>query len=224
MHDIQKILLKRLLQQNGQRYSTLTVGYNFDDNIVFHLKQLTSHKLIEKLNGNYLITAEGVKTITQYDLTTIKDLGFKTFFIGFLCNFEDQYLIKDHPNGHNNFYNLPSGKPRFGEPIGNALVRTFEENTGVVLKPNDFEYQSLHLKTVKTSEGEVLFDDAFAIYAVEIKLSQKTIMKLIKNVSWKNKDEIKSLQNRWPEIDFCVIENDKVSYRSYEVKSDYILK
>ncbi len=223
LHDIQKILLKRLLQQNGQKYSTLTVGYNFEDNIVFHLKQLISHNLIEKLNGNYLITAEGIKTITQYDLTTIKDLGFKTFFIGFLCNFEDQYLIKEHPTESKNFYNLPSGKPRFGEPIDTALIRTFEENTGIVLKASDFEYKSLHLKTVKTSDGEVLFDDAFTIYQVNINLQQKDSMKLNKQISWKSTKDIESLSDRWPELDLLILQGDKTTYRTYEFVSDYVL-
>lgn len=224
MHDIQKILLKRLLQQNGQKYSTLTVGYNFEDNIVFHLKQLTSRKLIEKLHSNYFITAEGVKTITQYDLTTIKDLGFKTFFIGFLCNLEDQYLIKEHPTEHSNFYNLPSGKPRFGEPIDNALVRTFEENTGITLKPSSFVYKSLHLKTVKTSDGEVLFDDAFAIYQVNIDLKQKDSMKLHKQITWKSTKDIEVLSDRWPELDLLILQGDKTAYLSYEFVSDYIFR
>ena len=223
MHDIQKILLKRLLQQNGQKYSTLTVGYNFEDNIVFHLKQLISRKLVEKNNGNYLITAEGAKTITQYDLTTIKDLGFKTFFIGFLCCSENQYLIKEHSTEHSNFYNLPSGKPRFGEPIDDVLVRTFEENTGIILKPSDFEYKSLHLKTVKTSSGEVLFDDAFAIYQVNVDLKQKDSMKLHKQISWKSVTDIESLSDRWPELDLLILKRDKTAYRTYEFISDYVL-
>lgn len=223
MHDIQRILLKRLLLQNGQKYSPLTVGYNFEDNIVFHLKQLTSRKLIEKLHGNYLITAEGVKIIAQYDLTTIKDLGFKTFFIGFLCNIEDQYLVKEHPTEHSNFYNLPSGKPRFGEPINAALVRTFEENTGITLKPSDFEYKSIHLKTVNTSSGEVLFDDAFAIYQAIIKLRQKDSMKLHKQISWKSTKDIESLSDRWPELDLLILQGDKTTYQVYEFTSDYVL-
>lgn len=223
MHDIQKILLKRLLQQNGQKYSALTVGYNFEDNIVFHLKQLISRNLIEKLHSNYFITAEGVKTITQYDLTTIKDLGFKTFFIGFLCNFEDQYLIKEHSTEHSNFYNLPSGKPRFGEPINDALVRTFEENTGIVLKPSNFEYKALHLKTVKTSDGEVLFDDAFAIYQVNIDLKQKDSMKLHRQITWKSIKDVEVLSDRWPELDLLILQGDKTAYRAYEFVSDYVL-
>jgi len=223
MHEIQKILLKRLLTQNGQKYSFLTVGYDFEDNIVFHLKQLISKGLIKKIDDKYSITAEGVKTITDFDLPTIQDTGYKTFFIGFLCCFQDKFLIKEHPTETSNFYNLPSGKPRFGESIENALVRTFESNTGTTLNRNDFKFRSLHLKTVKTSQEDVLFDDAFAIYTVNITEEQKEKMKLHKQISWKSVNEIQELSNRWPEIDICVLKNDLSPYLSYDVLSDYIL-
>ncbi len=223
MHETQKILLKRLLTQNGQRYSSLTVGYDFDDNVVFHLKQLINKGLMKKEADKYLITLEGIKVITDYDLLTIEDTGYKTFFVGFLCNFGDKYLIKEHPTETTNFYNLPSGKPRFGESIDIALIRTFESNTGITLNKKDFKFRSLHLKTVKTSLGETLFDDAFTIYTVEINQKQKERMKLHKQISWKSIGEIQKLSNRWPEIDICILKNDSSPYLSYELKSDYIL-
>lgn len=223
MHEIQKILLKRLLTQNGQRYSYLTVGYDFDDNVVFHLKQLINKRLVKKEADKYLITVEGVKVITDYDLPTIEDTGYKTFFIGFLCNCGDEFLIKEHPTETTNFYNLPSGKPRFGESIEKALIRTFDSNTGILLDEHDFKFRSLHLKTVKTSLGETLFDDAFTVYTLEINQKQKEKMKLHKQISWKSIGEIQKLSNRWPEIDICILNKDISPYLSYEVKSDYIL-
>jgi len=224
MHEIQKIVLKRLLVQNKQRYSVLTVGYDFEDNIVFHLKQLISKGLVKKDNDKYLITIDGVKAITDYDLPTIEDTGYKTFFIGFLCNFGDEFLIKEHPTGTTNFYNLPSGKPKFGEAIGNALTRTFEANTGIVLSENKFEFQSLHLKTIQTSQREVLFDDAFAIYKIGINIEQKEKMRLHKQVSWKSLEKIKKLSNRWPEINITILQGNHSPYLVYEFTSDYILE
>src|SRR3990167_10021876 len=168
MHEIQKIILKRLLLQNRQKYSTLTKGYDFEDNIVFHLKQLITRGLIIKTDKLYQITPEGVKQIADYDLLTIENTGFKTFFLGFLCKYESLYLIKEHPSENNNFYNLPSGKPKFGEPIDKALIRTFAENTGIIININNIKFLSLHLKTIKTSQDEILFDDAFTIYKVNI--------------------------------------------------------
>src|SRR3989304_7271060 len=116
MHNLQKILLKRLSLQNNQRYGTLTHGYNFYDNIVFHLKQLLLNHFIVKEKGVYIITPAGIKEISKYDSLKLNDKGVKTFFIGFLCRDKDHnYLIKAHPGARINFYNLPCGKPYFGE-------------------------------------------------------------------------------------------------------------
>jgi len=223
MHDIQKILLKRLLVQNGQRYSALTSGYNFEDNIVFHLKQLISNSFIKKEGNTYSLTADGVKTIAKFDRVTLEETGFKTFVVGFLCGLNGSYLVKERLAEHGSFYNLPSGKPRFGEPIEEALVRTFEENTKLTLDPADFKYLSLHLQAVKTTRGEVLFDDAFAIYRVSVTSAQKEGMRLQKRISWKTVEEIRALKNRWPEIDICVLKKDVAPYLDYEVISNYTL-
>lgn len=223
MHEVQKILLKRLFLHNKQKYSTLTSGYDFEDNIVFHLKQLLNKGFIKKEENFYFITPEGIREITDYDLAALEDSGFKTFFIGFLCTDGEKYLIKEHPTENNNCFNLPSGKPRFGEKIEEALIRTFQTNTGLTLNPDDFTYQSLHLKTVKTSEGEVLFDDAFAIYKVGINEDQKKEMKLHANIKWMSIEEIKKIPNLWPEIDYCILQKDSSPYLTYEFISDYIL-
>ena len=222
MHQLQKILLKRLLVENGQKYSTLTQGYNFEENVVFHLKQLVSSGFIEKLRDKYYITANGTKAITTYDLGTLENMGFKTFFLGFLCRFEDEYLLKEHLSGKLAFYNLPSDKPRFGEKIEDALVRAFHEISDVKLSPESFVYVSLHLKTIKTSYNETLFDDAFAIYEVTIKETIKDKMKLNNNIKWFSTSEIKKLKSRWPEIDYLIIDGDKSDLKSYQFVSDYL--
>lgn len=223
MHDIQKIMLKRLLDHNKRRFAELTQGYSFEDNIVFHLKQLISKELVEKHDNHYLITAAGVKAVTHYDIPSLADVGFKTFFVGFLCSYGDSYLIKEHPGGQTNFYNLPSGKPHFGEPIEQALVRLFSETSGVNLPSSAFRFYSLHLKTVKTSAGEVLFDDAFTIYRVEINDDQHDSLKLADNVLLVGASAIAELPNRWPEIDACILRKDDAPYYAYSFESDYVL-
>ena len=223
MHQIQKILLKRLLISNNQKYSLLTQGYGFEDNVVFHLKQLLNKHFIEKQKIGYKIITKGVKQITRYDLEKLENTGFKTFFVGFVCKSGKEYLVKEHPASKTNFYNLPSGKPRFGESIEKALTEIFCDNTGLKLKYKDFRYLALHLKTVKTSKGEVLFDDALAVYETAIDESQKLKMKLNKQLKWMPFDEIKKLPNRWPEIDILIIDKNFTNFLSYEFMSDYIL-
>lgn len=217
------MLLKRLLRNNCQKYSSLTQGYSSEDNIVFHLKQLLANGFIEKHDGRYELTTEGTKEITKYDLELMEDLGFKTFFVGFICKSGNEYLIREHPTSKVNFYNLPSGKPHFGENIEKALVRIFYENTDIKVKSTDFKYLTLHLKTIKTSKNEVLFDDASAVYKVLIDKTTKAKMKLHKSLKWIVEDKIKRLPNRWPEIDICINQKNVKPYLSYEFVSNYLL-
>jgi hypothetical protein len=223
MHFIQKILLKRLHSSGRQRYSSLTSGYTYEDNILFHLNQLQRKKLIEKIDGFYSITLIGIQQITSYELTNLEDTGFKTFFLGFLCEFQNKFLIKEHPAAINNFINLPSGKPHYGENIDTALQRTFLANTGIKLPHSSFSFLSLHLKTIKTRKDEVLFDDAFCIYRVLFEKEELNKMKFVKGVSWKSMEEIQQINNRWPEIDILILQKNISPYMAYEFVSDYIL-
>jgi hypothetical protein len=224
MHQLQKVLLKRLTLQNKQKYGTLAAGYDFEDNIVFHLNQLLKEGLIEKENGIYAISLKGIKEIANYEPVQLEGKGAKTFFIGFLCqDKQENFLIKSHPQAETNFYNLPSGKPYFGEGIAEALTRTFLFNTGLNLPGENFNFLSLHLKTIQTSQNEVLFDDAFTIYSIQISDNQKEEIKLLNSVQWMSRREIKSLPNKWPEIDICIINKDFSVYQTYTHTSDYIL-
>lgn len=190
---------------------------------MFHLKQLMNKGFIEKQEAEYKITANGIKEIAKYDLEKLEDTGFKTFFVGFVCKSGENFLIKEHCVDKTYFYNLPSGKPKFGESMRKALARIFHDSTHLKLKSEDFKYLSLHLKTIKTSRGEILFDDAFAVYEIVISKSQKAKMKLAKQLKWMPFEEIKKLPNRWPEIDILIINKNFANCLNYEFVSDYIL-
>lgn len=195
----------------------LTAGYDFEENIVFHLKQLINNGFLEKKQDVYTLTAEGVKMAKE------EETGLKMFFLGFLCESNGKFLLREHSEGKNKFYNLPSGKPQFGEKIEDALIRSLFELTGLKLKPENFQYLSLHLKTVKTSKNETLFDDAFAIYKVTITEEQSIKIKFKNGVKWFSLEEIKLLPNRWLEIDLCILKKNASPYLAYEFTSDYIL-
>jgi len=209
MHRTQKVLLKRLAQQNNQKYAALTRGYNFENNIVFHLNQLLENQFIEKEDNTYAITPTGIK---------------ETFFCGFIVHDgHGNYLLKSHPTAKINFYNFPSGRPMFGEPMEAALVRLFKENTGIEIPSVRFEYKSLHAKIVKTLDGESLFDDGQVMFQVEITPTEKESMKLLEGVKWYSIQEIKALDNCWPEIKMCLFDDEVVPYASYEIVSNYKL-
>ncbi|EKD99605.1 MAG: hypothetical protein ACD_22C00223G0003 [uncultured bacterium] len=224
MHTLQKLLIKRLLDENGRTYSSLTSGYDSEDNIAFHLKQLLSANLLEKREDKYFITPQGIHTINTFHKLDLKDDIFKMFFVGLICSCGDEYLIKPHKNAKEVFYNLPSESPLFGENLVEALPRIFCDETDIHVPYKDFVFDSFHVKTVQTKDKMVLFDDAFGIYKVEVSQEQKEKMVLKKGSVWMGLLQIAKLPNRWPEIDYCVLRKDWGHYKEYVVTCDYVLK
>lgn len=224
MHQIQKTLLKRLVDKNGQPYSTLTRGYDFENNIVFHLKQLISSKFITKADNLYKITAKGIKDIYSLGLPDLDNPEKKTFYCGFvIVDKNNNYLIKGHPNTEDNFFNLPSDRPRFGENMGQAIVRLVLQNTNLKIDPKRFNFLSLHVKIVKTKDNEIIFDDGQVIFKTQVSDIEKRKMKLLKNISWMNINEIKHLPCCWPEIKLCILDKKTLPYASYQIVSSYKL-
>ena len=77
MHQIQKILLKRLSQNKGLRYADLTRNYDYEDNVVFHLKQLHDKSYISKKNNLYFINPSGLKMLYKFEINDLSDPGVK---------------------------------------------------------------------------------------------------------------------------------------------------
>ena len=223
MHTLQKLLITRLVKNNGIPYSVLTRDYDSEDNIAFHLKQLVSKDLVEKRDEKYFLTAQGIQTLATFQKTDLQDNAFKMFYVGFLCECEGSFLIKPHEKAKERFYNLPSGSPLFGEGLKESIPRIFHEETNTYVSFDSFEFDSLHLKTVKTTAGEVLFDDAFGVYKVTVTTEQKDMMDLEKGCVWMNRNEIIVLTNKHPEIDMCVLEKDWKTYSVYDVICDYVI-
>ena len=223
MHKTQKELLRRLFLKSNQKYSLLTCGFNYDDNIVFHLKQLVSKNFIKKKDDRYLLTEIGIRKIKEYDQDTLDSKSYKTFLIGILCTDGNSFVLKDHPNAENNFYNLPSGMPEFGEKIEDAIQRIFYEKTRLKIDPNRFAFVSTHLKTVVNDKDLIIFDDVFIIFKLDLDLVEKKKAVLRSDLFWFTKDEILKLENKWFEIDLCVFKEKPDIYKSYTIKSNYIL-
>ena len=224
MHTLQKLLITRLVTQNGRSFSSLTRGYDSEDNIVFHLKQLLADDLIEKHDDKYFITATGINTLSTFQKTDLKDNAFKMFYVGFVCNCTNDYLIKPHTNTKETFYNLPSGSPLFGESLQDALPRIFYTEMGIRKYYADCTFDSLHMKTVITKGGKILFDDASGVYKITVTKEERGQMTLKNGCVWVNKSEIANLNNKWPEIDMCILEKNWHPYNVYTVTCDYVLR
>lgn len=223
MHLLQKELIKRLITKNGLKFSELANGYDAENNIVFHIKQLITQGYLTKRDDHYFLTPKGVNARSSFELSTLEDTSVKSFFVGFACKSGNDYLIKPHMTIDNTFYNLPSGKPSFGENLNEALPRLFYEETSVTLNTNDFKFDSLHLKTVKTESGDILFDDAFTVYTVTVDNATRDAMDLKKGCVWQSIDSIEALENKWPEIDLVLLRKDWSIYKVYDVVCNYVI-
>lgn len=224
MHTLQKLLIKRLAEENGRPYATLTKGYDAEDNIVFHLKQLISNELIEKKDDKYFITVKGLNILNTFQKSDLKDDIFKVFFVGFVIKCGDAYLIKKHLKAGVTYYNLPSGTPLFGEKLEDALTRIFYAEVGISIPYIDFKFDSFHLKTIKSDDNKVIFDDAFGVYMAVISEDLKQSMPLKGNYIWVEKAKLESLEIRWPEIDLCILRKDWELYKSYEITANYLVE
>lgn len=224
MHNLQKLLIKRLVEENGRSFASLTKGYDAEDNIVFHLKKLISDEFVEKKDEKYFITPKGINTLNTFQKTDLQDNAFKMFFVGIVCKNGNDYLIKPHNNAKDVFHNLPSGSPLFAEDLEVALPRIFYDETSLNLGFDRFVFNALHMKTIQTSSGEILFDDAFGIYSVETSDNERVNMTLKKGCVWMHIDQIVELKNCWPEIEFCILKKDWEVYKKYTVICDYVLR
>jgi hypothetical protein len=61
MHKVQYKILKKLIENDKQRYSELYKGFSEEDKFAYHLKYLVRKKLVLKVIKTYSLTKEGEK-------------------------------------------------------------------------------------------------------------------------------------------------------------------
>jgi hypothetical protein len=226
MHETQKTLLRRLVGKDTLNFTQLASGYDSEDNIVFHLKQLVNKQLIKKSKSVYFLTPDGLRESGKFDKQNLADRSFKNVFLCFIISKDGKYLLREHKSETGVFYKFPGAKPFFGETMSETRVRLFNEELSI-LKSNftpRFVYFGIHFKVQKTSTGQVLFDDAFPFYEVNLDEVDEANIVLKKQNKWFSKEEIKKLEGKWPEIDICLFEGDSARYREYSFVNDYNLK
>jgi len=219
MHTIQKLLIKRLIKENNQRYSTLTKGFDSDDNVVFHLKQLQSLGLITKAADIYTITFDGIKKTQEFDINNLSELIPKPLVIGFVCEYEGKYILKTHDNAKEPYFNLPNGRPYHNAKLQDELKRILNEELGSNFTYEPMIFDSLHMKDVTNTEGKLIFSDAFVVYNVKL----KQIGDLQPNMKLLSIEEIEKLDNRWNEVDMCILRKEWKIYSEYFQISNYVL-
>lgn len=223
MHKFQKVLLKRLVKDNGLKFSKLTKGYSFEDNIVFHLKQLLKNKLVQKHGDRYFLTSQGLMDSGQFDLETLEEKRYKSLFIGFVIRVGQSYMLREHKGGDQKFYRLPGGKPYLGEKLEDACRRLLKREIAFKKQIPQFRYDSTHYKIQYTSKGSVLFDNILAVYVVTGVGTDLEKINIRNKNRWFKRTEVEKLKNKWPEIDICILKKDWKPVSEYQLICDYNL-
>lgn len=131
-HHLQRDILDRLMRTPMRRFSELKPADIESNSFMYHLKQLMQAGYVEKIDGFYRLSANGltyVDTISHLNLKPRKQPKLVTIIA--LRNSSGQWLMarrKRQP--FINSYMLPSGKQHFGESAETHIDREIKEQFG----------------------------------------------------------------------------------------------
>jgi|GEM_PF-1963335 len=219
MNIKQKIILRKLVQVNGQRYSELLSNFTMEDRFPYHLKYLLTNKLISKRNDRYYLTKEGMRVTGTFDTRTLEDIKISTPLFLFICKYEDKYLVIEHfskdSNLHRHLFALPSGYPLAGLPLEESCKKDLLRKYGVTA---DFKYRSTFHLITKTTDGDTLFDTIYLVFETQV---GKEEVENCKQGVWLSKEEILKLENRAISVEKFLVEDNREIYTEDSVVLNY---
>lgn len=158
-HELQRLILHKLLFVDGLRYSKLKPkGEELENSqFMFHLKTLISEEFIIKNKNQYQLTSFGKEYANKIFSETGK-IEFQAKITTVLCVRKKSgeiliYKRLKHPFfGH---FGFPTEKVHLGENISDAAIRGLKEETGLISIPELFAIK--HYK-IFSPENELLED------------------------------------------------------------------
>lgn len=211
MNIKQRKILRKLVIQNGLRYSELYDGFEYEDKFPYHLKQLVKNGFVNKREGKYFLTKTGMKKTAYFNTRTLEEEQLKIPRINFICNYKGLYklvVMFEKDNSRSTYYSLPGGNAVVGENLEYTCRQVLKDKYGV---SGIIRYRSTHHHTCCTTDGDILFDDILLIYDVDV----QQVPSDMKN--WFTADSISELKNRSPLIDQYILENNREAF--YESSS-----
>lgn len=222
MNNTQKTLIKRLVVQNGLRYSKLTKGYDFEDNVAYHIKQLKNKNLIVKKEDKYFLSPKGLKLSGKFGIDNITEEEYKTLYVGILAVYKNKLVLR---NKSKLLYRIPGDKPRLGEEKCDYIKRISTKELGVEVHTDDIKLNSIQLKTNLTTNGKLLFDNALFVYSVNLNETKYKRCDLRDENIWIELDKVNKLKGVWPEVKIAIkaMKENKLEITEYSFTSDYNL-
>lgn len=219
MNEKQKLILRKLVEINGQKYSQLYKNFSEEDKFPYHLKYLLKQGLIKKRDLHYYLTKKGMKATSTFDTVTLAEVSYPMPLLLFICKYQDKFLVSKHfgddSNEKRHLFALPSAKPLWGKTLEQSCRDEFLRKTGITA---DFIYQKTFHLVHKTTDGDTLFDNIFLIFKCEI--DNNEFLKCKKKY-WLTKEEMTSLPNLAITLKRLVVEEAQDVYMQEEITYNY---
>lgn len=156
----------------------------------------------------------------HFDTRTFTDIRNLHVLFTLICTFKEKYYIIKHfsndPDTSRHLYTLPSARPIWGVPLGEAAHREAIRKYNLDVQ---FTYQSTFRLINFATDGDALFDDVFLVYRCEI--SEEAFNNCIKKDYWLTLDEIKSIDNRSILLERLVVKDDRSQFIEDTVVLNY---
>lgn len=162
LHQIQMLILRKLLFKPNSRFSELNIKGLSNDHFSYHVNTLVDLGLVKKGENGYSLTSTGKEFANRMDTDQAqmeKQPKVAVMVIAYKYIRGTKYLLmqertKEPFYGYKGFI---TGKMRFGEKIQESARRELKEETG--LDCNDITLKTIYHDHVITTENGKLMED-----------------------------------------------------------------
>jgi hypothetical protein len=219
----QKLILKRLLAINGQKYSELLKCFSPDDKFAYHLKHLLSKGLINKRQGQYYLSKEGMSLTASFDTRTLEEIKTPHLLFLYICRHKEKFLLREHfaqDENRQKLFALPFAKPLSGQPLKESAEEEFLRKYGFEA---NFKYRLTYHLTTRTHQGDLLFDDLYLVFEAGVKKLPDKMLYQQKKHCWLTKEEMSSLSIH-PYVKRLIIKDDRKPFIEEAIILNYGLR
>jgi ADP-ribose pyrophosphatase YjhB (NUDIX family) len=172
IHAAQTKILRELLFVPKINFAGLVKITGLDgDHAKFHIKRLVELGYIDKKSSSYSLSIIGKEYSNKLDTddNTIERQPKSTTIMIVKNPRTGKFLIQQRlKNPFFGFWTFFGGKIRWGETVAETAVRETEEETGLITRPEDWQWRGVYHEIVRHgSSGEIVEDKLFYIMYTE---------------------------------------------------------
>lgn len=133
MHRLQQQIIYRLSMNSPLRYARLKPAEVEGNHFMYHLRKLLAEGLVEKKEGVYELTPQGMLYVDKLSLQTLEPRIQPKIVtqIAVQSGAEEWLLYRRRRHPFTGLIGFPYGKIHLGERIAEAAERELEEKTGL---------------------------------------------------------------------------------------------